>query len=489
MRNHIQQPAWTDQDLGTPLPDSPHAVSVCLPTWDSVIGYEESKISVTSRMECGYPRFFRHPLVNELFANAKDALCKENEAVAVFPHSEAANRAAEFLKKRGCAQTEVKSFKGLFALIFAENYFKTAMEYWRYTGEIVSSRQAEFQLKNEAIIKCDPSSLLQQLSSSFNCDDGHLFLYENGMSAGFAAFRAANSLQPDKKTLQLEFPYVDVLKIQQNFGQGVEYLNFAEGQDFDAMLKRIEAAEFSAVFCELPSNPLLRSVDIALLSKFCKKSNTCLIIDDTISSHYNVDVSMYADIITTSLTKWISGKGDVMGGSIRIGKTSILTDQLVSFFNKDNPTQSKMFQRDQDVLIRNISGFENRIKQANINAEKIVKLLSKHPSVDKVWHPSLTTRDTYNKVKTIHGGYGGLISFTLKNTKDSPAVFDALKISKGPSLGTEFSLACPYTLLAHYDELEWTEECGVPAHLIRISVGIENSQHLIDMIDFALKKL
>lgn len=486
MRSHIQQPAWKEQDLGTPLPDSPHAVSVCLPTWESVLGYEESDPSVTDRMQCGYPRFFRHPLINELFASAAHTLCGENEAVAVFPHAHAASRATDFLKKRGCLQIKVLPFQGLFALIFPADYFKIAMEYWRYTGEIVSSRQAEHCLKNHAVQTCDPTPLLQQLSSSFNCEEEDLFLYENGMSAAFSAFRAAHSLQPDKKTLQLEFPYVDVLKVQQNFGQGVEYLNFAEGAEFDVMLLRIEEGEFSAIFCELPSNPLLRSVDVALLSRACKKSDTCLVIDDTICSHYNVDVSKFADIITTSMTKWISGKGDVMAGAIRIGAESLLKRQLSSFFKEDNPSHSRLFHSDQEVLTQNLKGFESRIKQANFNAQTIVDLLSKHVAVEQVWYPSLTTRENYDKVKTDQGGYGGLVSFALKNAEDSAAVFDALEVSKGPSLGTEFSLACPYTLLAHYDELEWAKECGVPSHLIRISVGIEAPEQLIKVIHSAL---
>ena len=78
-----------------------------------------------------------------------------------------------------------------------------------------------------------------------------------------------------------------------------------------------------------------------------------------------------------------------------------------------------------------------------------------------------------------------MISFTLKNEKHSAKFFDLLPLSKGPSLGTEFSLVCPYTLLAHYDELDWAEACGVPAHLIRISVGAEDQATLLEAFDLA----
>ena len=70
MRNLTAEPAWQDEDLGLPLPDSVHACSVCLPTWKAVVGYEEGSDRVRRKMRTGYPRFFRHPLVERLFLTA-----------------------------------------------------------------------------------------------------------------------------------------------------------------------------------------------------------------------------------------------------------------------------------------------------------------------------------------------------------------------------------------------------------------------------------
>jgi cystathionine gamma-synthase len=66
-------------------------------------------------------------------------------------------------------------------------------------------------------------------------------------------------------------------------------------------------------------------------------------------------------------------------------------------------------------------------------------------------------------------------------------VFNALRVSKGPSLGTHFTLACPYTQLAHYDELDWAADCGVPAHLLRVSVGLEDPNELWQRFAIALE--
>jgi cystathionine gamma-synthase len=80
-----------------------------------------------------------------------------------------------------------------------------------------------------------------------------------------------------------------------------------------------------------------------------------------------------------------------------------------------------------------------------------------------------------------------LITFLPKNAeKNSPVIYDRLPFCKGPSLGTIFTLACPFTLLAHYTELDWAESCGVSRYLIRISVGLEEAEGLWQGLDRAL---
>jgi cystathionine gamma-synthase len=123
---------------------------------------------------------------------------------------------------------------------------------------------------------------------------------------------------------------------------------------------------------------------------------------------------------------------------------------------------------------------------ANESALALVGLLQSHPAVDKVWHPSVTCRAEYDAVRKPQGGYGGLLSFTLKAAKKTAKFYETLQVSKGPSFGTPFTLICPYTLLAHYRELPWAEGCGVPSHLLRVSVGTEGSQHICDTFQAAL---
>lgn len=476
-------------DTGMPLPKTQHACSVCLPTWDAVLGYEEKRDKVIRRMRAGYPRFFLHPATERLFAEATGALADKGSRVVVFPSRDAAQRAQRFVEKRSGSASRIASYEGLQALVVSEADYPVAMEYWRYTGEIVSSRQAERVIHGQETRGFGVRSLRSRLAAFGNDAPEDVFLYENGMASMFAIYRVLTKLFPSKKSLQLEFPYVDAMRVQNFFGNGVVFLTEAEGESFEEALRRIAKGEFSAVFCEAPSNPLLRTVDIAAVSEACRDGGVPLVVDDTICSVANVQVNKYADVVTSSLTKWVSGKGDVMAGQVTLCPESPMYSELLAFFGEDCPGGSRLFASDARVLARNISSFNRRIRESNANGEALADYLLAHPAVEKIWYPKFTTPGLYNAIKRKGGGYGGLMSLVLKNRKKTAKFYDALRMSKGPSLGTDFSIACPYTLLAHYDELEWAEGCGVDRHMIRISAGSEKSEQLLACLEEALELL
>ncbi len=490
MRNLASDPACNVADLGVPIPDDRHAVSVCLPTWDSVIGYEEGRDKVMSKLQCGYPRFFLHPAVNRLFQKCEQAVAADGEKVIVFPNKNAAQRALRFVEKRSGAALRIASYDGLQALILPEDKYDIGMEYWRYSGEVVSSRQALDVMDGDGLWEYDNVDLLRKLEEIGDYDEGDVYVYESGMSAVFAVHREMRKLAPSKKSLQLDFPYVDVLKVQNSFGAGAVFLPVSEGESFDEALNRIRVGEFSSVFCEVPSNPLLRMLDLEKVRAACDAGNVPLVIDDTVCSAYNVDVKPYADIVTSSLTKWVSGSGNVMAGAVQLVKKSTHYGEFKAFFDDDcGETNSKLYAQDAAILDEGAKNFEQRMKPVNAAAQGLVDFLQKHDAVEQVWHPSSNTKDFFHLVKTEKGGYGGLLSFTLKNDKKVAKFFDKLNISKGPSFGTEFSLACPYTLLAHYDELEWAEGCGVSRNLIRLSVGTEGKQEIISRFNEAFDSI
>ena len=436
------------------------------------------------KLRAGYPRFFLNPHVKALNDEAETSVGGKGERVLVFPTKESAQRAQRFVEKRYSSASRIASFEGLQALVVSEEAYQGALLYWRFSGEVVSSRMAEDTLSRQEPGADD--GVQQFLAEKFACPPANLFLYESGMAAFFSVHRVVTGLAPAKKTLQLDFPYVDALKVQENFGSGVVFLPDASGEHFDEALSRIRAGEFAAVFVELPSNPLLSSVDLLSLAAAAKAGRTPVIADDTVVSHHNVEVFPHVDAVTTSLTKWISGKGDVTGGAIRINPDSAFRENLLAALEEGNPTRNRIYARDSRVLKANAKGFPDRMKTVNRNGEAVAEMLNEHPAVEQIWYPKYRNRDNYDAVRRKTGGYGGLVSFTLRNEKKANRVYDALAWNKGPSLGTEFSLACPYTLLAHYGELDWAAGCGVPSHLIRLSCGLEELETLLKALEVAL---
>ncbi len=486
MRDMRTSPAWQEVDLGIPLPDSPHACSVCLPTWKAVLGYEEARDKVVRRMRMGYPRFFRHPLVDRLTTMASAEIAGDGEAVFVFPTKLAAQRAQRWIEPRGEVAVRHADFQGLPVVVVPSKARQVAVDYQRFTGELVSSRQAEDIINGETR-DGDKTHLLQRrLGKIARTDPKQVQIFNSGMAAIVAVLRSLPGVKEGRKTLQIEFPYVDALKIQELFGNGVVFLNQAEGESFDEALRRIRQGEFAGVFTEVPSNPLLRTADIPKLASACAEGGVPLMIDDSSAGPSNVSVLPYADVVTTSLTKWLSGTGDVMAGMAVVRPDSPFAGQLLASLTEESAKSSPLYVADAEVMLSNLKGFPSRMAQHNANGEALAAMLARHPAVAEVWHPSVVTRENYDRIKAPKGSYGPLLSFVLKNPKKAGKVFDALQVSKGPSFGTPFTLACPYTLLAHYRELDWAEGCGVSPDLIRVSCGTEDTAVLLAHFESAL---
>lgn len=485
-RDLSANPAWQEKDLGQPLPDSAHACSVCLPTWNSIIGYEEGREKVTKRLRLGYPRFFKHPTVERLFDNAKAEVASDHEDVIVLPTRASVQRAHRWVERRAETAVRITSYHGLQALIVPTKAKAVANEYWRLSGEVVSSRQAQDFLDGTPREGSKSHLIVRALTKFTGTTAENTFVFASGMAAITSVLRALPGMLKGKKTLQLGFPYVDCLKVQEHFGHGVVYLNDATGELFDEALKRIHQGEFAGVFTELPSNPLLQTVDLERVAQACANGSTPLIIDDSATGPFNVDALRFADVVTCSLTKWISGEGDVMAGMAAVRTDSPVAAALLESLATDSTESAPLYIGDAEVLLSNIKGYPGRMQTINTNGYELASWLAKHPAIAQVWHPSLTNRENYDAVRRKTGGYGGLLSFVLKAQKKTPKVYDALRLSKGPSFGTPFTLVCPYVMLAHYYELDWTEGCGVPANLLRVSCGLESIHSLTAIFEEAL---
>lgn len=470
----LEQPVWRAEQLGQPIPASSHAVSVALPRWRDVVGYEEKHPEVVSRMSSGYPRFVVHPLVQELGRWIGDGA-----SCLPFPSRKVAEQCVAFVRHTAGVEAKLVEREGLDGVV-ADGAGLTAMKlFWQHTGLIVSSRQAvallagrrERQVENEA-----RRSLRKQLASFYDCAPEDVFLQPTGMAAEFAALRAVLARTPGRPTAQLGFPYVDTLKLQQKFGPGGILLHHLDTIE-TKLRSLLERERLSGCFCEIPGNPLLGSADLRAVSPLLRAHKVPLVVDDVVATPFNIDLGPYADLIATSLTKFLVGTGDAMGGALICNPRSPLYRELKAFISAQH--EELLWPEDAAVLTTQAADFPRRMALHNRNGLQLAERLRLHPAIERVWYPKWEFNEAYEAVRRPNGGWGALLTFLPKDgPRNAPAIYDQLPLCKGPSLGTVFTLACPFTLLAHYTELEWAEACGVSRFLIRLSVGLEDPDDL-----------
>ena len=157
------------------------------------------------------------------------------------------------------------------------------------------------------------------------------------------------------------------------------------------------------------------------------------------------------------------------------------------------------FDEDAIYMERNSRDFKRRIKIIDDNTEAVCDYLHAHclsakvprGVIKEVFYPKWTTRERFEQCRIqsppYQGGFGGLFSLTFTSFTASVVFFDALSCYKGPSLGTNFTLACPFTVLAHYTEMDWAEQFGVEQGLVRISIGMEERGSLLRCVENAVK--
>lgn len=481
-RDVSKDPVWRGEELGQPIPALPHAVSVALPRWEDVVGYEEKKPEVVNALAGGYPRFFIHAEVRELARQLGDG-----RPCLPFPSPRAAGLCAEFIERTSGQQAKVLTGRGLSGVVTSDAGSAALRAFWQHTGLIVSSRQAAAHLAGRAAGPEELAALpalRRQLAGFYDCAEDDVFLAPTGMAAQFAALQAVRQRTPGRPTAQLGFPYVDTLKLQQKLGHGgilLHRLGSIE-QELRDLLSRQPLA---ACFSEIPGNPLLGSADVRRLHPLLRAQRVPLVVDDVVATPANIDLSGCADLIATSLTKFMVGTGNAMGGALICNPRSPLYAELKPIISARH--EELLWGEDAVVLAAQARSFPERMKRHNQNGLWLAERLRRHPAIERVWYPKWEFAEAYEAVRRPEGGWGALITFLPKEGETrSPGIYDRLEFCKGPSLGTVFTLACPFMLLAHYTELEWAESCGVPRSLIRLSVGLEDPEDLWRRLERAL---
>lgn len=313
-----------------------------------------------------------------------------------------------------------------------------------------------------------------------------IYLYPMGMNAIFNTHRLLLSARGSMKSINFGFPYVDTLKILQKFGPGCVFYGHASEADLDDLEGRLRAGErFLGLFCEFPGNPVLSCPNLQRIRALADRWDFAVVVDETIGTFANVNVLQYADVVVSSLTKIFSGDCNVMGGAAVLNPVSRYYGALRAAARHEY--EDTYWPEDVLFLERNSRDFMTRIDRINANAEAICGVLLAHPAVKTVHYPKHgASRANYDAVRLPSGGYGGLLSVVFHRKADAVVFFDSIETAKGPSLGTNFTLTSPYVVLAHYAELDWAASLGVDPDLIRISVGLEETEQLVEVFQSAL---
>ncbi|MFO0975855.1 MAG: aminotransferase class I/II-fold pyridoxal phosphate-dependent enzyme [Planctomycetaceae bacterium] len=479
--NLLLHPRWQAKDLGLPMPNSVHAASACLPLWEHNVRYEEGDPEVVGKLESGYPRFCFHPLVRKL---CRQTFGEEGVGL-IFPTHRVAQRAADFVVHRGGQRPQLVPLADgqTTGVRTGTDDFGKLKEYWQHSGEILSSRSAQSLLSGGTVRysqTAERQKLRERLAQFGGCSANDVWLFPCGMTAIATVWRAVEKIRPGLPSVQFGFPYVDTLKIQQRFGTGrYHFLPQGNTNSLSELRDVLQSTPISAVYCETPTNPLLTSPDLKALRSLADEFGFVLVVDDTLAAIVNDNVLPLADVAVTSLTKFFSGYGDVLAGSARLNDSSRYATALRTAITND--FEELLSDGDAEVLERNSRDVQERMKIINHNAAVLAERFAKHPAVDRVHYPNPGAAGTGRE------GRGGLMSVVLKNPSlMTPVVYDRLQVCKGPNLGTNFTLCCPYTILAHYTELDAVEDCGVSRWLLRISVGVEPVEELWQRFESAL---
>ncbi|MEI7726005.1 MAG: PLP-dependent transferase [Bacteroidota bacterium] len=487
---------------GLPLPlNNLHAVSVSLPTMKDVIGYEENNIAVISKMESGYPRFFMNKLVEKLsaFLREKHQISDEFEMLPLMSHhsldivKRKFNDSFTFIDENGC----------IFLLIGkTDTNLQPVKDFVRHAGILLSSRKAEDVLFSLGLIQEKQSEAVHENADAAAVIKGNLwnaygagssenvFLCSSGMNAVYAVFEAIIGLTRNKEKstiLQAGWLYLDTLEIIRKFSSNSMLMTSVT--DLSKLEEKIikDHQAIGAVFTEIPNNPLLECLDLPRLYAICQKYNIPLIADATIGTAYNLNILPFCDVAIESLTKFACGKGDVLMGAIILNPLSWFAGVFEKLLL---PNIIDPYSRDQSRLALNIEGYENRVQTVSANTKVIIDYLEKSSAVKEV-HSVLhaASHENFLKIRRHPGALPGLISVVFK--KQLVFYYDKLNIPKGPSLGTEFSLAMPYVYLAHYDKVKTQAgrdeliQMGLHPELLRISIGIEPVEEIISALKTA----
>lgn len=276
--------------------------------------------------------------------------------------------------------------------------------------------------------------------------------------------------------------YRVVNKVLNRFG--LEF-TFVDTGDLAAVEAAVQA-NTKAIFIETPTNPLLKVTDIEAVSAFAKSKNLLTIVDNTFMTPYLQNpLKLGADIVLHSATKYIGGHSDVVAGLVVVNSEQLATDMHFV----QNSVGAILGPQDSWLLMRGLKTLGIRMEEAVSNAQKIAEFLDQHEAVSTVIYPGLPTHTGYELMKKQATGFGAMISFDVGSREKAGELLAKLRyFTLAESLGAVESLISVPAQMTHASiPVERRGELGIVEGLVRISVGIEDVEDLIEDLGNALK--
>lgn len=486
--------------FGHSLPlQNPHAVSVSMPLLQNVIDYEEGNEKAISQMQSGYPRFFQNKMVEKLVETIKRKHAVPSDKIVLPIASLKAKIILEYLVETEF--TYIEESGCVFLILDDEAEFvKKCRDYIRNTGLLISSRKAEtvlYQLgeiisvfpENKVPFFIAQKTIKKVLSKGYSDVDKDAVLLTNcGMNALFSACETIvkhRKAEGRNTVVQLGWLYVDTMEIiEKRSAASHLQINIYHKQQLENWLEN-NHSKVAVLITEVTTNPLIQCVDLPWLYAHCQRYNIVLLVDATIATPFNVTVLPYCDIAVESLTKFACGNGDLLMGAIILNEKNAIVKSLKNQFDQ---FIIPAFEGEMQRLGFQIETYEERVRKISENAKMVYDYLKKQSFVKEIYSVFHSdSLDNYNKIKKSDGAFPGVISIVFED--DLVCCYDKLNFAKGPSLGTEFTLAMPYVYLAHYENLktetgkQQLNALGINPDLLRLSIGTEQVGEIISVFE------
>jgi cystathionine gamma-lyase/cystathionine beta-lyase len=273
-------------------------------------------------------------------------------------------------------------------------------------------------------------------------------------------------------------------KVYANFGIKFHFVDMKDASN----IKKYINVNTKMIWLETPTNPTMQIIDIQACSKIAKEHKLICAVDNTFASPYLQNpLALGADIVMHSVTKYLGGHSDVIMGALCLNDDE-LYQQLAFILNScgANPGPQDCF-----LVLRGIKTLHIRMERHCYNGRKIAEFLKTHPKIDKLYWPGFTDSHNHDIAKKQMKDFGGMISFSLKGNRQEDAfkIASSMKVfSLAESLGgVESLINHPATMTHASIPKEERDKAGVVESLLRLSVGIEDVEDLIEDLKQALR--